>query len=294
MPPRTRSGIVANNNELDGEPNAEFKQLITKYQNKTTTSSKTTTSTITKSKVETIKTITVKSARKRSSPSQDDASSTSSKKRKSSAYAPPSKYSHLKGLTDSIAPNLLVLFVGHNPGVMTAATGHAYAHPSNHFWKLLHASGLTDRRCSPTEDGSMPELYSLGLTNIVARPTKDTAELSKEEQVDGTPIMEEKVRNFRPEVVCIVGKSIWEAIWKWKYKRPIKKGEFEYGWQDERHNIGVVDDGEDIWPGAKVFVATTTSGLAASLKPAEKEAIWKPLGDWAKQRRIERAQETDS
>lgn len=42
------------------------------------------------------------------------------------------------------------------------------------------------------------------------------------------------------------------------------------------------------WDGAKVFVATSTSGLAASLLPAEKERIWKELGDWVVMRRKER------
>lgn len=120
----------------------------------------------------------------------------------------------------------------------------------------------------------MPRLYSMGLTNIVSRPTKDTAELSQKEQADGTPLLETKIRKFRPEAICIVGKSIWDAIWRYKYGKNPSKAEFHYGWQDEKHNMGVVttaseEDGE-VWPGAKVFVATTTSGLAASLKPAEK------------------------
>ena len=32
-------------------------------------------------------------------------------------------------------------------------------------------------------------------------------------------------------------------------------------------------------------MTTSTSGLAASLKPAEKEAIWRPFGEWVQQRR---------
>jgi TDG/mug DNA glycosylase family protein len=220
-------------------------------------------------------------------------SSPAKKQKMSSKYAPPSKYAHLSGLNDIITPNLLCLLVGHNPGVRTAQTGHAYSHPSNLFWKLLYSSGITDRRCRPEEDGQMPELYSFGLTNIVARPTKDTAELSKQEQVDGTPILEDKVRLYRPEVVCIVGKSIWEAIYKHQKGKNLTKKDFSYGWQSEDHNLGRVLEGDsefgEPWAGAKVFVTTTTSGLAASLKPAEKEAIWKPLGDWMKQRRLERS-----
>ena len=138
----------------------------------------------------------------------------------------------------------------------------------------------------------MPERYSLGLTNIVARPTRDTAELSKEEQAAGTPILEEKVRKYRPESVCCVGKSIWEAIWRYRFGRNPRKDEFKYGWQHERHNLGRITSGDEKWAGARVFVATSTSGLAASLRPAEKEAIWKELGDWVNKRREERASST--
>lgn len=42
------------------------------------------------------------------------------------------------------------------------------------------------------------------------------------------------------------------------------------------------------WPGARVFVATTTSGLAATMSLAEKQAVWNELGRWVVQRREER------
>ena len=206
------------------------------------------------------------------------------KRRQSSKYAPPSQYAHLPKLVDIIEPNLIGIFVGFNPGVRTATAGHAYAHPSNMFWKLLHSSGITDVRLRPESDVDLPRLYSMGNTNIVDRPSKDAGELSKQEMAAGTPILEEKIRTFRPEAVCIVGKSIWQAVWRWKYKREIKKDEFKYGWQDKKEKMGKEGD----WPGAWVFVATATSGLAASLKPHEKEAIWKPFGEWVQKRREER------
>ncbi|KAF2853550.1 hypothetical protein T440DRAFT_476797 [Plenodomus tracheiphilus IPT5] len=205
-------------------------------------------------------------------------------KRKPSKYAPPSKYAHLTPLTDILAPNLICVFVGTNPGIGTALAGHAYAHPSNLFWKLLHSSGLTDRRLKPEEDRSLPALYCMGNTNIVERPSKDAAELSKEEMAAGTEKLEEKFRKFRPEAVCIVGKGIWEAIWRYRLGRGMRKEEFKYGWQDGEQNMGKCDE----WEGARVFVTTSTSGLAASLKPAEKEAIWKPFGEWVRKRREDR------
>ncbi|KAF2182580.1 DNA glycosylase [Zopfia rhizophila CBS 207.26] len=215
------------------------------------------------------------------------------KKRKSSRYAEPSKYAHLSPLTDILEPNLICVFVGTNPGVQTATAGHAYAHPSNHFWKLLHSSGLTDRRLKPEEDVTLPALYCMGNTNIVDRPSKDAAELSKEEMAAGTANLDTKFLKYKPEAVCIVGKGIWEAIWRYRYGRNPTKAEFKYGWQDEEHNMGqsekeVRDGQEKVWKGSKVFVTTSTSGLAASLKPAEKEAIWKPFGEWVQKRRVEK------
>jgi mismatch-specific thymine-DNA glycosylase len=217
--------------------------------------------------------------------------SPSPKKRKQvpSSYAPPSTYAHLSVLPDVIAEDLLILFVGLNPGVQTARSGHAYAHPSNLFWKLLYSSGITPVPCKPTEDRTLPERFSLGNTNIVARPSRNGAELSKAEMDEGVEVLEEKARRWRPEVVCVVGKSIWESIWRVRKGKGIKKTEFSYGWQDEAENMGVIrgDDGE-AFGGARVFVATSTSGLAATLRPEEKERIWKELGDWCVKRRRER------
>ncbi|OAQ76149.1 mismatch-specific thymine-DNA glycosylate [Purpureocillium lilacinum] len=223
------------------------------------------------------------------SPSQSTTGGSGSKrKRASTGYAPPSTYAHLPHLPDAILPNLIVLFVGLNPGVQTARTGHAYAHPSNLFWKLLFSSGITPRPCRADEDRQMPALYALGNTNIVARPSRNGSELSKQEMDDGVAALEDKARKWRPECMCIVGKSIWESIWRVRHGGSKVGGAFKYGWQDESENMGVID-GE--WSGAKVFVATSTSGLAASLSPAEKQAIWNELGSWVKKRRAEREAE---
>ena len=201
-------------------------------------------------------------------------------------YAPPSTYAHLPELQDVLEPNLICVFVGLNPGIATATSGHAYAHPSNLFWKLLHSSGLTTRRCKPEEDGDLPRLFKLGNTNIVSRPTRNGSELSKAEMDASVQVLDEKIRIFRPEVVCIVGKSIWESIWRVRHATKIKKEEFHYGWQADRERMGGVK-GRESWDGARVFVATTTSGLAAGMRPPEKEKIWRELGAWAEERRKE-------
>ena len=236
------------------------------------------------------------------------------KGRQSKGYASPKTYSHLPPLTDTLTPNLLCVFVGLNPGIQTATKGHPYAHPTNKYWYLLYTSGLTpDRRLAPSEYIKLPSEYSLGNTNIVSRATRDGSQLSKEEMVEGAGVLDEKIKRWKPEVVCLVGKSIWEAVWKWKHGRGLRKEEFRYGFQDGRENMGrggakagsgffgvmgkkeKDGDGGDgggnnggKWEGARVFVGTSTSGLAAGLSLKEKEDIWAVLGEWVKKRREER------
>lgn len=102
----------------------------------------------------------------------------------------------------------------------------------------------------------------------------------------GVPILEAKIAAQRPEAVCLVGKSIWEAIWRVKHGRAIRKAEFRYGWQDDAENMGRATGCSD-WDGAPVFVATTTSALAAGMSFAQKEAVWAELGNWVVQRRAQ-------
>lgn len=139
----------------------------------------------------------------------------------------------------------------------------------------------------PSDTYRLPELYSVGNTNIVSRPTRDASVLSKAEMNAGVPVLEAKVAAQRPEAVCLVGKGIWEAVWRVRKGRAIRKEEFRYGWQNESENMGRVD-GPGGWPGAPVFVATTTSGLAATMSMQEKETVWNELGGWVVRRREER------
>lgn len=123
----------------------------------------------------------------------------------------------------------------------------------------------------------------------MSRPTKDAGELSKSEMDEGVAILEEKIRKWRPESVAIVGKSIWESVWRVRHKKKCGKDDFRYGWQDDSERMGIVGvEGEEGWPGARVFVTTTTSGLAAGMRPHEKEEVWRGLGEWVKRRRIEK------
>jgi TDG/mug DNA glycosylase family protein len=167
---------------------------------------------------------------------------------------------------------------------MTGVTGYAYAHPTNQFWKLLYSSGITAQLHPPSDTYKLPELYNIGNTNIVERPTRDASMLSKQEMLDGVPILEAKIREKKPQAVCLVGKGIWEAVFRVKCGRPLRKEDFKHGWQESFFNMGR-DPSDPGWDGTPVFVATTTSGLSTNLTFEQKKAIWAELGQWVKERR---------
>ena len=86
-------------------------------------------------------------------------------------------------LTDRVEPGVQVLFVGINPGVKSAETGHHFAGPSNRFWKLLWESRLVPEPLTYREDTRLPE-FGLGITNLVARPSPGIDTLKPSEYVD--------------------------------------------------------------------------------------------------------------
>ncbi|KAK6350147.1 hypothetical protein TWF696_006392 [Orbilia brochopaga] len=209
-------------------------------------------------------------------------------KKKNSSYAPPSKYAHLNGVPDQLGDNMYCMFIGLNPGIATAQAGHCYANPSNFFWRLMHKGGLTSRLCRPQEDVILPSEFNLGTTNIVGRPTAAQAELSLEEMDEGVADLERKCRQYRPESVCLVGKAIWESVWRAKHGTKMTKAQFKFGWQDEKENMGI--DKKNGYPGARIYVVVSTSGLAAGYSMEYKTQLWKELGDWVNMRRAERAE----
>jgi double-stranded uracil-DNA glycosylase len=114
-------------------------------------------------------------------------------------------------LTDRIEPCLRVLFVGINPGVRSALTGHHFAGFSNRFWKLLWESGLLPDDITFEQDWRLPE-FGYGVTNLVARPSPGIDDLKPAEYVEGWKTLDRKIRRYRPEIVALVGVTLFRAI----------------------------------------------------------------------------------
>ena len=104
-----------------------------------------------------------------------------------------------------------MLFVGINPGVRSAETGHHFAGFSNRFWKLLTESRLVPEPITYVDDARLVE-WGLGITNLIARPTPGINDLRPQEYVEGWAILERKIRRYRPAVVALVGVTVYRAI----------------------------------------------------------------------------------
>ena len=164
----------------------------------------------------------------------------------------------LPPLRDRIRPGVRVLFVGINPGVRSALTGHHFAGFSNRFWKLLHESTLVPEPMTFQDDDRLPD-WGYGITNIVARATPGIGTLNREEYVAGRTKLRAKVRRFRPAVVALVGVTVFRAMF------PERKDVVTLGLQPERL-------GE-----SAVFVLPNPSGRNANFSYAEMLAAFKAL-----------------
>src|ERR1700742_4819349 len=82
-----------------------------------------------------------------------------------------------KRVPDLLAKDLIVLFVGINPGLYTAAIGRHFGRPGNRFWPALYAGWFTPRLFSPFESSLLLDL-NLGITNVVSRATVRADELT--------------------------------------------------------------------------------------------------------------------
>ena len=164
----------------------------------------------------------------------------------------------LPPLRDRIRPGVRVLFVGINPGVRSSLTGHHFAGFSNRFWKLLYESRLVSEPITFADDDRLPE-WGYGITNIVPRPTPGIDTLLPGEYLAGRARLRAKVRRFKPDVVAMVGLTVFRAMF------PERRAGVTLGLQEERL-------GE-----SAVFVLPNPSGRNANYSYAEMLAAFRSL-----------------
>ncbi|MTH46619.1 G/U mismatch-specific DNA glycosylase [Intestinirhabdus alba] len=110
---------------------------------------------------------------------------------------------------DILAPGLRVVFCGINPGLSSAGSGFPFAHPANRFWKVIHQAGFTDRQLKPEEAEQLLD-FRCGVTKLVDRPTVQANELTRKELHDGGRMLIEKIEDYQPQALAVLGKQAFE------------------------------------------------------------------------------------
>ena len=110
--------------------------------------------------------------------------------------------------SDILKPGLRLVFCGYNPSLTSGRSGYHYAHPGNRFWRVIFASGITDRLYEPNEDAALLD-FGIGFTNLASRPTRRADELTREEIRAGADALREKLERYEPRVVAYTGIGVY-------------------------------------------------------------------------------------
>jgi TDG/mug DNA glycosylase family protein len=147
------------------------------------------------------------------------------------------------GLQDILAPNLLVVFCGINPGLKSAVLGHHFAGHGNRFWKTIHLAGFTPVQIAP-ENGELILAHRCGLTTAAGRATSRAEEVSRDEFERAASGLSAKIARYSPRYVAFLGKPAFSAIFGRKL--------VHWGKQDV------------LLGGSRIWVLPNTSGLNRS------------------------------
>lgn len=151
-----------------------------------------------------------------------------------------------------LGTDLRALLVGTTGRVRTPHGPHYYDGPGNHFWMLLHASGLTPHRLEPLDDTTLPQ-YGLGLADLVWH--------DEAWDVSG---LHRLVRRSRPLVVAFVSKTAAAAYARATGNRQ-PKGYGQLSWAVA---------------GRAAFVLPGPSGANNGMSVPLRVALWRDLADY--------------
>ncbi|KAA0024607.1 mismatch-specific DNA-glycosylase [Antrihabitans cavernicola] len=167
-----------------------------------------------------------------------------------------------KTLPDLIGPDVRLLIVGINPGLLTVAVQSHFGRRGNRFYPALYRAGIIDRVIDAA-DGFDPadvehlRARGIGITNIVRRATARADELSTAELVDGARALEQRVRTLQPKVVAILGITAYRA-----------------GFLRPKATVGKQPES---FGGAELWVVPNPSGLNAHASLADLAAAYREV-----------------
>lgn len=114
------------------------------------------------------------------------------------------------------------MIVGCNPSESSVRVGHYYAGRVNQFWPVLYKGGVVPEPFDYHDDKRVIE-FGIGLTDLVKRPTKTTAELTREDFAEGRIVLSQRLGEYTPHVIAFNGKLAFEQFAQRKCKFGLQK-----------------------------------------------------------------------
>lgn len=113
-------------------------------------------------------------------------------------------------LPDLIGAGCRLLFVGINPGLLTAAMQVHFGRRGNRFYPALYRAGIVDRLIDASggmtaQDEALLLERGIGITNLVAAATARADELAPAELTAGAANLVRTVARVQPVVVAMLG-----------------------------------------------------------------------------------------
>jgi len=117
------------------------------------------------------------------------------------------------------------------------------------------------------DDARLPE-WGYGITNLVPRATPGIDTLRSDEYVAGARALKKKVRRWKPEVVALVGVTLYRVVFAKRASEAI--------------GLGLQIDALE---GARVFVLPNPSGRNANYSYQEMLAAFRGLRTWLRRKK---------
>lgn len=123
-------------------------------------------------------------------------------------------------IRNKFSKNMDILFVGINPHIGSYRRGVPFSN-NKMFWYILNdARILNEKREDLRRDHELKKIYNqkfnqaynLGFMNIINRPTIKITELKKGEEILGRKKIISAIKNYRPKIVCFIGKAAYEKF----------------------------------------------------------------------------------
>jgi double-stranded uracil-DNA glycosylase len=133
----------------------------------------------------------------------------------------------VKTLPDLLRKGMKLVIVSCNPTESAVRVGHYYSGRGNEFWPLLFDGRVIPEPFDYHDDKRVIE-FGIGLTDLVKKPTKTPAELTRQDFAEGRIVLSQKLEEFAPQVVAFNGRETYEQFAQRKSKVGLQK-ELLYG-----------------------------------------------------------------